>query len=287
MFEKDRNRTEAVWQKLKVHTGLDDVDQMQARGLDELNRWQVKDPTKSGRPYVAFDLDDYHQIKAISDRKDKLTKSMVSADYFGSDASKIWTKRAQVHNSDINFSPGLFDHHTKIGRLRNRRIAIIYGGICTSKAAFKAYESMAIHVSRTLNLGIKNVLEGEQFDSHITGYDTAEFGCAFVAMLLEMLENPIAVAITTAQQIEETQSIMQTAERIGIVDPFIRFMTALLNRLPLQVQNLHSLGYSELQTTTFLKQLINHDIVEIVEGTIIKVTNYDDKCSLLQTYTIQ
>lgn len=156
-------------------------------------------------PYVAFELDDYIQIKALNEREEKLKKFMRSAKYFGSDASGMLAKRSIGHNTAITFTPDVYDNYAMIRRLQNRRMVIIYGGICTTNAAFKAYETMTIHESRALGLDVKNIKLGEQLDLHITGYNTSEFGCAFVATIMEMLENPVRIVVTTAQHIQDTQ----------------------------------------------------------------------------------
>lgn len=225
ILERDKEPSEMLWKKLLNHTSEIELKAMQQRGLNKISRWNLKDQsTPSGLPYAKMDIDDFYQMMALSDRKEKCIKFLRSVKDYGSDVTEEMCQRWARHNTTFVFADTIGQY--LFNQLsNNQRNVVIYGGV-------------------------KN--------KYISGYDTKEFECVLVVIALEMIDNPVAVKITTNAQIRAAHSSIRMAERICVIEPFTRFTVCLMERLKkgeLNIERDGLIGFSTRQIKFYLTKL--------------------------------
>lgn len=112
--------------------------------------------------------------------------------------------------------------------LKDRIVGDLNVGIYVPHRFYAAMEAVAIQTGRVLNLDIKNI-RNERLETHVKGYNSSRFVCVLVVMVMEMVQQPLAVKITTNEHINKTHSLVREFERFAMIEPYVRFVFTSIN----------------------------------------------------------
>lgn len=272
LFEQEREELDRLWAKIQQITGCTTHEEMEQQEQQEMSRWKLKnDATSDGLPYTIMDLKNYAQGKTMQDRKYRFLKFANADEYPGSDGNA--TLRWYRHNrADRLVFSDTMDRYLFERRLMNERnVAIYFDGVPGNPKFYRAVESVLINISIVLQLPIKNVMFGEQISQFVTGCDSSKFPAVFVALMLQAIENPRPIEITSDQQIQEAKLTLQKAELICVINPFTQFIYGLMQQLEEGVVNIGQAGvhgFSETQFHFHIGILIDANIITNTNGVL-------------------